>query len=472
MCKDATPDAPKDETTLTAALDSLDLNSKPSDEEIVLRGGADKSWDELLDGADSKKEEDDSKPTLRGCAAFDTAAFDDWADAEDADDSATLARGLEEMAWDGNMVEQVLLSAAGEELMLGQGSGFEEMLANASLAVQIKPHRVEPLTPGGQPENLVHSLRQFNLEVALCSSAPLPDCGLALRVTLVFADTCEEVPPLKGEAPLAGETEARIFDGRASFRLRVAALSYKHNRRPFALLARPADPARAAQLPSLAAVSAPFRGVARLPNENPANATRQPSQQQQPMVIQQHQQALQLGQTQLAHATPTADAFGAAPAAAAAAAAAQLAAAQAVSAAQLQLQPYRQASPASSFSATSSPPPSPPNSHGQLQPPIAHGASWPQQQPPPQQYGGGALESEVQQLRMLLEQEAAGREAYREAFEQQQQQLQMLAEQQARILQQMQQLRAAPDGGFGGAPAPAAQQWEPPAMAAMPGLGW
>ena len=81
MCKDAPGSPKKDETSLTAALDGLDLNSKPSDDEIVLRGGADKSWDELLDGADSKKVEDEAKPTLRGCAAFDTAAFDDWADA-------------------------------------------------------------------------------------------------------------------------------------------------------------------------------------------------------------------------------------------------------------------------------------------------------------------------------------------------------------------------------------------------------
>ena len=90
---------------------------------------------------------------------------------------------------------------------------LDEALAGAQLAVHLKPHRVEPLTAGAAPENLVHSIRQFAAEVTVHSAVALP--ALALRASLVFADTGHDVPPYKGEAPLAGDTVARLEGGAA-----------------------------------------------------------------------------------------------------------------------------------------------------------------------------------------------------------------------------------------------------------------
>ena len=68
--------------------------------------------------------------------------------------------------------------------------------------------------------------------------------------------------------------------GAATFRLRCVALSYKHSRRRFRILAQAAAPPAAAGLPPqvcATAVSQPFRSVARLPNEAKPEARAAPA---------------------------------------------------------------------------------------------------------------------------------------------------------------------------------------------------
>jgi len=87
-----------------------------------------------------------------------------------------------------------------------------------------------------------------------------------LKATLVFADNGEPVPAQKGEAPLAGETDGKQpVHGECHFRLRVAALSYRHGRRPFSIRVD-ADALPGGALGCFACSPA-IRGVARLPNE-------------------------------------------------------------------------------------------------------------------------------------------------------------------------------------------------------------
>ena len=77
-----------------------------------------------------------------------------------------------------------------------------------------------------------------------------------------------------------GELEAVPVGGAATFRLRCVALSYKHSRRRFRILAQAAAPPAAAGLPPqvcATAVSQPFRSVARLPNEAKPEARAAPA---------------------------------------------------------------------------------------------------------------------------------------------------------------------------------------------------
>ena len=167
------------------------------------------------------------------------------------------------------------------------------------LVVNLVPHRIE-----ADDEWLVHSLRQFTVTIELInggSGVKIPSWASqgidALRATLVYADTGEAVLPHKGEPPLVGEINPRRpHDGDNHMRLRVAALSYYHARRPFAVRID-ADVAPGAP-PGLFALSHPVRGVARLPAETkpatkpPSSAT--PSSAQSPYAV--------AGPTMAAHA--------------------------------------------------------------------------------------------------------------------------------------------------------------------------
>lgn len=392
-------------------LSRLDLNAALKEEQpIVLR-------EFNLDAFEEAPNMPETEVT-RGC---DSAAFDEWADRQEEGD---------DMLWDGATLESMLMSVAGEEPFGEQGDD-EAALAQAQLQILLRPHRIEALTPGGTHENLVHSHRPFH--VAIEARGPVPQ-ALAVKVSLVFAESGADVPPSKGEAPLAGETEATLpagggidGGGTVQLQLRVAALSYRHGSRPFALRVCPADPQLAHRLPALSALSAPMRAVARLPNAAAAQKA----------------------------AAATAPAWAVAPSAVAPAAPA---APPAFYLDQSRHPASPSASVASSFSASSSPPPSPHAAAVACAPP-----------PPPHVHATpvtSSHEQEVQRLQQLLATEASERQAYRAAFEAQAEQLRLLAAQQAQILQQMQCLREerteAPP-----AQAPQAQ------LTPMPGLlGW
>jgi len=143
------------------------------------------------------------------------------------------------------------------------------------LVIALTPHRTE-----GE-DRLVCSTRQFTMAVTLVdgtTGAPVQGCdGQDCRVSLVYADTGELVPAQRGEPPLAGETVGkRLANGACLFRPKVAALSYHHGRRSFAVRVE-ADlifPGATASTPVFAC-SPPIRGVARLPNEpKTANGSR------------------------------------------------------------------------------------------------------------------------------------------------------------------------------------------------------
>ena len=108
----------------------------------------------------------------------------------------------------------------------------------------------------------------YNLHYPLIQPALRSSDGThsLLKASLVFADNGELVPGQKGEAPLAGEIDAkRPTEGECHFRIRVAALSYRHGRRPFAIrIDADALPGSGA---GCFACSPAIRSVARLPNE-------------------------------------------------------------------------------------------------------------------------------------------------------------------------------------------------------------
>ena len=137
-----------------------------------------------------------------------------------------------------------------------------------NLVVTLAPHRVE-----GR-ESLVCSLRQFTVSIGLvdgATGAPIPSWtsrGIeSLRASLVYADSGEPVPAQRGEAPLTGEitNSTRPHEGTCQFKVRIAATSYHHGRRPFAIRIDTYD-ASGSHLGS-SACSQPIRALARLPNQ-------------------------------------------------------------------------------------------------------------------------------------------------------------------------------------------------------------
>lgn len=204
--------------------------------------------------------EDDEPPVFRSCAVGAFEAWDAFAPAAggphpdlDASDEAPKMRcGPADLhSWDWPHVSSSTLGGTPPRL-----------------EVNLVPHRSE-----GQ-ELLVCSLRLFTVSVALVegtTGTTIPDwssCSIStLRATLVYADNGATVPSLHGEAPLAGELidGSRPRDGVNSYKLRVTALSYHHNRRTFAIRID-ADPAPGSTHPGCFACSPPIRSVARLPN--------------------------------------------------------------------------------------------------------------------------------------------------------------------------------------------------------------
>lgn len=187
----------------------------------------------------------DEEPVLRGGA---DDAFLAWSEGRDVDDDA----------WADTKTRCVLPDA---------DPFWEEISAGARLECILKPHRTE--STDGMTEHLVNSIRPFTCLVSIvdpASDRAISGWRTALRATLVYADTHEPVPPQRGELPLSGET-CKVLEptGEAcALRLRIAALSYNHNRRAFAVRIE------ADELPGgrsrVSAMSAPLRSVARLPN--------------------------------------------------------------------------------------------------------------------------------------------------------------------------------------------------------------
>ena len=226
--------------------------------------------------------------------------------------SATMGPSGDELAWEAYDPEGPLGNKQKEQPKtrgLNADAGFAwdfqdvaDLVTEAPpprLVVNLVPHRIE-----ADDEWLVHSLRQFTVTIELInggSGVKIPSWASqgidALRATLVYADTGEAVLPHKGEPPLVGEINPRRpHDGDNHMRLRVAALSYYHARRPFAVRID-ADVAPGAP-PGLFALSHPVRSVARLPAETkpatkpPSSAT--PSSAQSPYAV--------AGPTMAAHA--------------------------------------------------------------------------------------------------------------------------------------------------------------------------
>ena len=248
----ANKEEPKPKLSLFAVKSA---DATPAAEEVTLRGGAD-------------------------------AAFDGWGEEHD-DEAPAVKRCLADDTWDALMGDEAPAEALGELLGL---VASERPAGGLQMDVAFKAHRDEPTADGTEP--LLVNIRQFSLRAEMLAPEGLSTDGLTLRVALVYdlgddiaayedLDTAAAlVPPQTGEAPLSGEFEAVPVGGAATFRLRCVALSYKHSRRRFRILAQAAAPPAAAGLPPqvcATAVSAAFRSVARLPNEAKPEARAPPA---------------------------------------------------------------------------------------------------------------------------------------------------------------------------------------------------